>query len=78
MRHTFDTWAKLLPIDIYLENGLYGWAGMLNQPSGTFAERLAKLKADSKLNIDRNIFRAYAAAREVEFQQKLANVKASN
>jgi len=78
VRHTFDTWAKLLPIDIYLENGLYGWAGMLNQPSGTFVERLAKLKTDPKLNIDRNIFRAYAAAREVEFQEKLANVKASN
>ncbi len=77
VRHTFDMWAKLLPVDIYLENGIYGWGGIVNQPSGTMAERIAKLKADSKLNIDRDIFRGYAAAREVEFQEKLAKMKAA-
>jgi metallo-beta-lactamase class B len=78
VRHTFETWAKLLPIDIYLENGIYGWGGIVNQPSGTIAERIAKLKADSKLNISRDVFRGYAAAREVEFQEKLAKSRASN
>jgi glyoxylase-like metal-dependent hydrolase (beta-lactamase superfamily II) len=77
VRHTFETWGKILPIDIYLENGLYGWGGIVNQPSGTIAERIAKLKADSKLNVDRDIFRAYAAVREVEFQEKMAKLKAS-
>lgn len=78
VRHTFETWAKILPVDIYLENGIYGWGGIVSQPSGTIAERIAKLKADSKLNINRDIFRAYAAAREVEFQEKLARLKASS
>lgn len=78
VQHTFATWAKLLPVDIYLENGIYGWGGIVSQPSGTISERIAKLKADSKLNVNRDIFRAYAAAREVEFQEKLAKVKASS
>jgi metallo-beta-lactamase class B len=78
VEHTFETWAKILPVDIYLENGIYGWGGIVSQPSGTIAERIAKLKADSKLNVDRDIFRAYAAAREVEFQEKLAKLKASS
>ena len=78
VRHTFETWAKILPVDIYLENGIYGWGGIVSQPSGTIAERIAKLKADSKLNVDRDIFRAYAAAREVEFQEKLARLKDSS
>lgn len=77
VRHTFETWGKILPVDIYLENGIYGWGGVVRQPSGTITERIARLKADSKLNIDPNIFRAYAAAREVEFEEKLAKMKAS-
>jgi len=77
VQHTFETWAKLLPVDIYLENGIYGWGGIVSQPSGMITERIAKLKTDSKLNIDRDIFRGYAAAREVEFQEKLAKAKAA-
>lgn len=78
VHHTFETWSKLLPIDIYIENGIYGWGGVLNQPSGTILERIAKLKADSKLAVDRNIFRGFAAAREAEFEEKLAKLKASS
>ena len=78
VHHTFETWSKLLPIDIYLENGIYGWGGVLNQPSGTILERIARLKADSKLAVDRNIFRGFAAAREAEFEEKLAKLKASS
>ena len=78
VRHTFETWRKILPVDIYLENGIYGWGGLVRQPSGTITERIARLKADSKLAIDRNIFPAYAAAREAEFEEKLAKLKASN
>ena len=35
---------QVLPVDIYLETGAYGWSGMLNQSDGTMAERMAKLK----------------------------------
>lgn len=78
VRHTFETWRKILPVDVYLENGIYGWGGIVNQPSGTIAERIAKLKANSKLAVDPNIFRAYAAVREAEFEEKLAKLKASS
>lgn len=78
VHHTFETWRKVLPIDIYLENGIYGWGGVLNQPSGTILERIARLKADSKLAVNPNIFRGFAAAREAEFEEKLAKLKASS
>jgi hypothetical protein len=44
---------------------------MLNQPSGTFAERMAKLRTDNKLWVNRDIFRGLAAAREVSFEENL-------
>lgn len=78
VRHTFDMWRKVLPVDIYLETGIYAWSGVLNQPSGTLAERVAKLKTDHMLFVDRDIFRGFSAAREVEFEEKLAKLKSAS
>jgi hypothetical protein len=72
VRHTFETFRKLYPIDIYLELGAYAWGGTLNQPSGTITERMAKLKTDNKLFVIREIFNQFSAAREVEFEEKMA------
>jgi metallo-beta-lactamase class B len=72
VRHTFETFRKLYPVDIYLELGAYAWGGTLNQPSGTITERMAKLKTDSKLFVNREIFNQFSAAREVEFEEKMA------
>ena len=77
VRHTFDTFAKLYPVDIYLETGSYAWSGILSQSSGTMAERMAKLKTDNKLFVNREIFNEFSAAREVEFEGKIAKVKSS-
>lgn len=77
VRHTFEMWRKVLPVDIYLETGIYAWSGTLNQPSGTIAERVAKLKTDHMLFVDPSIFRAFSAAREVEFEEKLAKLKSA-
>jgi metallo-beta-lactamase class B len=77
VRHTFDTFAKLYPVDIYLETGSYAWSGILSQPSGTMAERMAKLKTDNKLFVNREIFNEFSAAREVEFEEKMAKIKHS-
>jgi glyoxylase-like metal-dependent hydrolase (beta-lactamase superfamily II) len=78
VRHTLELFRKVLPVDIYLETGAYGWSGTLNQPSGTIQERMAKLKTDNKLFVNRDIFRDWSAAREVEFEEKLLKLKASN
>lgn len=75
MRHSFDNLRKLLPIDIYLETGAYGWSGILGQPSGTFDERMARLKRDPKLWINRDIFRQLMAAREADFEERLAAMR---
>ncbi len=76
VRHTFETLKKLYPVDIYLETGAYAWSGTLDQPSGTITERMAKLKTDNKLFVNREIFNDFSAAREVEFQEKLGTLKA--
>jgi hypothetical protein len=75
-RHSLERWHSLHPIDIYLENGAYGWGGTVLQPEGTFQERIAKLKADPKLFINRDYFRQISAAREAEFEEKLHTLKA--
>src|SRR5262245_58735 len=75
-RHNLERWHSLQPIDIYLENGAYGWGGTVLQPSGTFQERIAKLKADPKLFIDRDYFRQISAAREAEFEAKVHTLNA--
>lgn len=77
VRHTFETFRRLYPVDIYLELGAYAWGGTLSQPSGTIAERLAKLRTDNKLFVNREIFNEFSAAREVEFEEKIAKLKAS-
>ena len=64
-------------MDIYLETGAYAWSGTLSQPSGTITERMAKLKTDNKLFVNREIFNEFSAAREVEFEGKIAKVKSS-
>ena len=76
VRHTLELFRKVLPVDIYLETGAYGWSGTLNQPSGTIQERMAKLKTDNKLFVNRDIFRDWSAAREVEFEEKLLKLRA--
>ena len=78
VRHTFETFRKLYPVDIYLELGAYAWGGTLDQPSGTITERMAKLKADGRLFVNREIFNQFSAAREVEFEDKIAKLKTSN
>jgi hypothetical protein len=78
VRHTLELFRKVLPVDIYLETGAYGWSGTLNQPSGTIQERMAKLKTDNRLFVNRDIFRDWSAAREVEFEEKLLKLRASN
>jgi len=78
VRHTLALFRKVLPVDIYLETGAYGWSGTLNQPSGTIQERMAKLKTDNKLFVNRDIFRDWSAAREVEFEEKLLKLRSSN
>ena len=78
VRHTLETFRKVLPVDIYLETGAYAWSGVLNQPSGTILERMAKAKADNKLFVNRDIFTALSAAREVEFEEKLQTLRSGN
>jgi len=78
VRHTFETFRKLYPVDIYLETGAYAWSGTLSQPSGTITERMAKLKTDNKLFVNREIFNEFSAAREVEFQEKIGQLKVAN
>ena len=77
VRHTFDTLSKLYPVDIYLETSISNWGAMLSQPSGTLRERMAVAKANPKLFVNREIFNQLTAAREVEFEEKLAKQKAS-
>jgi len=74
-RRTIDLWRTLLPIDVYLEVGAYAWSGTLSQPSGTITERMARLKTDNKLFINRDVFRQLSAAREVEFEAKLPTLR---
>jgi len=75
--HTLALFRKMLPVDIYLETGAYGWSGILGQKSGTYQERLAKLHENPKLFVTRDVFRQLSAAREVEFAEKLAKMKAA-
>ena len=77
VRHTLQTFRKVLPVDIYLEGGAYAWSGILNQPSGTMQERMARLETDHMLFANRDIFRDWSAWREVEFARKLADLKAA-
>ncbi|MEQ1886620.1 MAG: MBL fold metallo-hydrolase [Bryobacteraceae bacterium] len=74
--HTLALFRKMLPVDIYLETGLYGASGILNQ-TGMYQERLAKLRENPKLWINRDIFKQLSAAREVEYAEKLAKAKAA-
>jgi metallo-beta-lactamase class B len=76
VRHNLELFRKLLPVDIYLETGAYGWSGTLNQPSGTILERMAKLKENHMLFVNPDIYKSWMAAREVEFEEKIAKLKA--
>jgi metallo-beta-lactamase class B len=61
VRHSFETFRKLLPIDVYLASPAFGF---------WMEDRLAKLKAGDKLAfVDRSLFPAIIAAREVEFDE---------
>jgi hypothetical protein len=76
-RRTIDLWHRLLPVDVYLETGMYAWSGVLNQPSGTIAERLERLKTNNRPFVNRDVFRQLSAAREVEFEAKLPTLNSS-
>jgi hypothetical protein len=76
VRHNLALFRKVLPVDIYLETGAYGWSGTLNQSSGTILERMARLKTDNRLFVNPDIFKSWSAAREMEFEEKLAKLKA--
>lgn len=78
VRHSFETFRKVYPVDIYLSAAAFQWGGVLNQTSGTLAERIAKLRTDNKLWVNREIYNQFTAAREVEFEEKLAKLRASN
>ena len=72
VRHNLETFRKVMPVDIYLETGAYGWSGTLNQaPNLNISERMSNLKADNKLFVNRDIFRQLSAAREAEIEEKL-------
>jgi len=77
VRHNLALFRKVLPVDIYLETGAYGWSGTLNQTSGTIVERMQRLKTDNKLFVNPDIFKSWSAAREAEFDEKLARLKAA-
>ncbi|HYR42517.1 MAG TPA: MBL fold metallo-hydrolase [Terriglobia bacterium] len=65
MRHTFEVFRKVLPVDVYLTGPSNGWM---------LAEHLAKAKAGDKLAfVDRSTFPAFAATLEVEFEEKFIN-----
>jgi len=76
VRHTFDTLHKIGPIDIYLELGRYAWGGIVTQPGNlTIDERTEAVKKNPMLFVNRDTFRQWTAAREVEFEEKLAKLK---
>lgn len=78
VRHTFETLRSLLPVDIYLELGAYAWGGVVSQPPDrTITERIARVRAEPQLLVNRDIFPAWTAAREVEFAEKLQRVGAT-
>jgi metallo-beta-lactamase class B len=65
MRHTFEVFRQVLPVDVYLTGPSNGWM---------LAEHLAKAKAGDRLAfVDRSTFPAFAAALEAEFEEKFAN-----
>ena len=75
MRHTSDFVRTLLPVDIYLGSGSYGWSGILNQPSGTVDERMQALNRNPALWINPDIFPQLMAAREASFAESLAAMR---
>ena len=63
MRHTFEVFRQVVPVDVYLTGPSNGWM---------LAEHLAKARAgDTLAFVDRSTFPAFAAALEVEFEEKL-------
>jgi metallo-beta-lactamase class B len=76
VRHTFETLHKIMPIDIYLELGRYAWGGIVTQPGElTIEQRTENVKKNPMLFVNRDTFRQWTAAREVEFEDKLAKLK---
>jgi len=76
VRHTFETLRKIMPIDIYLELGRYAWGGIVTQPGElTIEQRTENVKKNPMLFVNRDTFRQWTAAREVEFEEKLAKLK---
>jgi hypothetical protein len=76
VRHTFETLRKIMPIDIYLELGRYAWGGIVTQPGElTIEQRTENVKKNPMLLVNRDTFRQWTAAREVEFEEKLAKLK---
>jgi metallo-beta-lactamase class B len=69
VRHSFETFRKLLPVDVYLASPAFAF---------WMEDRLAKLKAGDKLAfVDRSLFPAIVAAREVEFEEAFSKASRS-
>jgi glyoxylase-like metal-dependent hydrolase (beta-lactamase superfamily II) len=76
-QYSFDTLRKLMPIDLYMESGTWAWGGLMALPmTMRWEEKIAKLRSDPKLFVDRNIFPAITAAREASFMENIAKVRA--
>jgi len=79
VRRALQNLRKIGPIDIYMELGRYAWGGVVNQPGNlTFAERIENVKKNPMLMVNRDVFRQWTAAREVEFDRKLAKLKGTS
>ena len=54
--------------------------GRSGQSAGnlTFAERIENVKKNPMLMVNRDVFRQWTAAREVEFDRKLAKLKGTS
>ena len=51
---------------------------MTESDTPTVPDRIARIKSDSKVWIDRQIFTGLAASREVEFDRKIDKLKTTN
>jgi metallo-beta-lactamase class B len=70
VRRTFETFRKLLPVDIYLASPAFGF---------WMEDRLARLKAGDKMAfVDRSLFPAIIAAREIEFDEAFRRAAGTN
>src|SRR5262245_45180751 len=76
--YSSDTLRKLMPVDISMRSGIFRWGGLMALPTEMrWDDKIARLRMDPKLFIDRDIFPAITAAREVSFMHNMEKVKAA-